>query len=77
MIPIPSMLLATSPVDGRVRRLVDAETEVARGDVVATVSGARGEARVLAPAAGTVAGPLTDPDQPVTTGEGILWLTRA
>lgn len=77
MIPIPSMALATSPVDGRVRRLADVDTEVSRGDVVAVVSGARGDATVTAPVAGRVGGPLTDRDQPVSAGEGIVWLSRA
>lgn len=77
MIPIPSMALATSPVDGRVTRLLEVDTAVDRGDVVATVAGARGEARVVAPRSGRVGGPLTDPDQPVSAGEGIVWLTRA
>ena len=76
MIPIPSMSLATSPVDGRVRRLADTDTPVDRGDVVAVVTGARGEITVTAPAAGRVGGALTDPDQPVRAGEGVVWLAK-
>ncbi|MDX1658310.1 MAG: hypothetical protein R3343_05780 [Nitriliruptorales bacterium] len=77
MIPIPSMSLATSPVDGRVRRLAAVDTEVDRGDVVAVITGAQGEATVTAPTAGRVGGPLTDEDQPVRAGEGIVWLSKA
>ncbi|MDX1620484.1 MAG: biotin/lipoyl-containing protein [Nitriliruptorales bacterium] len=76
MIPIPSMSLATSPVDGRVRRLAEVDTQVDRGDVVAVVAGARGEIHVTAPAAGRIGGALTDADQPVSAGEGIVWLSK-
>lgn len=77
MIPIPSMSLATSPVDGKVRRMLEPDTPVQRGDVVATVTGASGERSVVAPSAGRVGGSLTGHDQPVRAGEGIVWVSRA
>lgn len=76
MIPIVACTVATAPVDGRVRSHVDLDTEVQRGDVVATLESGRGTTTVHAPAAGRVAGVLTQMRVPVTAGEGILWLHR-
>ncbi len=76
MIPIPFCAVVTTPVDGRVRRLVADDTVVRVGDVVATVDSARGSLDLVATTAGTVGGPLADPSQPVTAGEGVLWLSR-
>lgn len=77
MIPIPACTVVTSPVAGRVRRLVAADTPVRPGDVVATVEGARGALELTAPAGGRVGGALTSASQAVTAGEGVLWLARA
>lgn len=77
MIPIPSCAIVTTPVDGRVRRLLADDTRVRAGDVVATVDSARGSLELVATASGTVGGPLADPSQPVTAGEGVLWLSRS
>lgn len=77
MIPIPACTVVTSPVDGRVRRLVDDGSLVAAGDVVATVDGARGAAQLRATSAGRVGGALAGFAQPVTAGDGVVWLARA
>lgn len=76
MIPIPACAVVTTPVDGRVRRLVAEHTRVRAGDVVATVDSARGSHELLAVAAGTVGGPLAGPAQSVTAGEPVVWLAR-
>lgn len=77
MIPIPACSVVTTPVDGRVRRLVDADTTVRRGDVVATVDSARGATPIVAPSSGRVGGALAATSQTVTAGDGVLWLARA
>lgn len=76
MIPIPACTVVTSPVDGRVRRLVDAGALVRAGDVVATVEGVGGAAQLRAAAPGRVGGALAGAAQPVTAGEGVVWLAR-
>lgn len=76
MIPIPAMTLVTSPVDGRVRSLVAADTVVSRGDVVATVEGAYGPAEIRANCSGRIGGALAGTRQAVSAGEGVLWVRR-
>lgn len=76
MIPIPSCSVITAPVDGRVRRLVASDTLVRPGDVVGEIDGIRGRRQLVATMRGTVGGPLADPTQHVTAGEGVLWLSR-
>lgn len=76
MIPIPAMTLVTAPTDGRIRRLAPVDTQVRKGDVVGTVTGPSGDTEVRSPAAGRVGGPLADHRQPVSAGEGVLWLSR-
>lgn len=76
MIPIPAMTLVTSPVDGRVRSLVAADTVVTRGDVVATVEGAYGPSELRASCSGHVGGALAGARQAVSAGEGVLWVRR-
>lgn len=77
MIPIPACRVVTSPVDGRVRRLVADGAEVDTGDVVATVESTGGAAQLRAPAPGRVGGALAGTAQPVSVGEGVVWLARA
>lgn len=77
MIPIPSCAVVTAPVDGRVRRLTDAGTTVSAGDVVATVESGGRTVEVTSPRGGLVAGALTSLAQPVTVGDGVLWMARA
>jgi predicted deacylase len=76
VIPIPAMTLLTSPVDGRVRSVVAADTLVRSGDVVATVDGAAGAAEVRAATTGRVGGALAGIRQAVAAGEGVLWVQR-
>lgn len=76
MIPIPSCAVVTTPVDGRVRRLAPVDAVVERGEIVATVSGARGDRLLAAPTRGRVGGALADTSQAVMAGEGVLWLSR-
>lgn len=76
MIPIPACTVVTTPVDGRVRRLVAEGALVSQGDIVATVDGARGASDLRARAAGRVGGALAGRAQPVSAGEGIVWLAR-
>jgi predicted deacylase len=76
LIPIPALTVATSPVDGRLRTVVDADTEVRRGDVVATIDGASGAAEVRVGAAGRVGGALAGTRQAVAAGEAVVWLRR-
>lgn len=76
MIPIPSCAVITTPVDGRVRRLIAIDTPVRVGDVVGTVDSARGPRELVATSAGTVGGSLADPTQAVSAGEGVVWLSR-
>ncbi|MFA9430489.1 hypothetical protein [Egicoccus sp. AB-alg2] len=70
------MSVLTSPVDGRVRTLVAADTVVHRGDVVATVEGAYGPAEVRASCNGRIGGALAGTRQAVSAGEGVLWVRR-
>lgn len=77
MIPIPACTVVTSPVDGRVARLVDDGAEVAPGDVVATVESVRGSEPLRAQAGGRVGGALAGCSQPISAGEGVVWLARA
>ncbi|MEX2503573.1 MAG: hypothetical protein WD378_01915 [Egicoccus sp.] len=76
MIPIPAMTLVTSPVDGRVRSLVAADTLVRHGDVVAMVEGAYGPSEIRAHCNGRVGGALAGASQAVSAGEGVLWVRR-
>jgi biotin carboxyl carrier protein len=76
VIPIPALTVATSPVDGRLRSVVDADTEVRRGDVVATIEGAAGAAEVRVGASGRVGGALAGARQAVAAGEAVVWLRR-
>lgn len=76
MIPIPPCTVVTSPVDGRVGRLVADGAEVGAGDVVAVVEGLGGAAQLRAPAAGRVGGALAGSSQPITAGDGVVWLAR-
>jgi biotin carboxyl carrier protein len=77
MIPIPPCTVVTSPVDGRVGRLVDDGAEVGAGDVVAVVESVRGSAQLRAPAPGRIGGALAGSAQPISVGEGVVWLARA
>ena len=77
MIPIPACRVVTAPVAGRVGRLLDPGVEVGAGEVVAVVEGVAGTARLRAPAAGRVGGMLAGTAQPVSAGEGVVWLARA
>jgi len=77
MIPIPHCIVATSPVDGRLRRLAANGAVVSAGDVVATIESAGRSVDVLAPRAGRIGGALAGLAQPLGTGEGVLWLARA
>jgi biotin carboxyl carrier protein len=77
MIPIPPCTVVTSPVNGRVDRLVDPGALVGRGDIVAVVEGVGGAAQLRAPAAGRVGGALAGAAQPIVAGEGVVWLARA
>lgn len=77
MIPIPPCTVVTSPMDGRVGRLVAPGAEVGPGDVVAVVEGVGGAAQLRAPAAGRVGGALAGDAQPIVAGEGVVWLARA
>jgi hypothetical protein len=76
VIPIPAMSVATSPVDGRLRSVVAADTMVRRGDVVATVEGASGATEVRVRADGRVGGALAGARQAVAAGEGVVWMRR-
>jgi biotin carboxyl carrier protein len=76
VIPIPALTLVTSPVDGRVRKVVAAGTVIRRGDVVATVDGATGAEEVRARTNGRVGGTLAGDRQAVMAGEGVLWVRR-
>ena len=77
MIPIPACTVVTSTVDGHVRGLVDDGTVVGPGDVVATIENARGAAELRASRGGRVGGALANASQPVTSGQGVVWLARA
>lgn len=77
MIPIPHCAVATTPVEGRVRRLASNGALVAAGDVVATVETGGRSIDVLAPRAGRIGGALAGLAQPLGAGEGVLWLARA
>lgn len=76
MIPIPSCAVITSPVDGRIRRLLATDTVVRPGDVVGQVDGVRGRRDLVAASRGVVGGPLADDHQHVAAGDGVLWLSR-
>jgi biotin carboxyl carrier protein len=76
VIPIPALTVATSPVDGRLRSVVPADTPVRRGDVVATIEGASGATEVRVGADGRVGGALAGTRQAVAAGEGVVWVRR-
>lgn len=77
MIPIPRCRLVIAPADGRVTTTLPERTPVTAGDVVATVVTASGAHELRAPRAGQVGGALTDVEQPVAAGQGVLWLDVA
>lgn len=77
MIPIPNCTIVTAPVDGRVRTLVDAGTDVITGQVVATVEAGGRDVEIRSPRGGRIAGALAALAQPVVAGDGVLWLGRA
>lgn len=77
MIPIPHCIVATTPVEGRLRRLAADGAMVSAGDVVATIETGGRNVDVLAPRAGRVGGALAGLAQPLGAGEGVLWLARA
>lgn len=77
MIPIPHCIVATSPVEGRLRRLAANGAVVSAGDVVATIETGGRSVDVLAPRAGRIGGALAGLAQPMGAGEGVLWLARA
>jgi biotin carboxyl carrier protein len=74
VIPIPAMHLIVSPVAGRVRGLVEADTAVAPGDLVASVEGVAGATEIRAVRAGHVGGALAAATQSVGAGDGVLWV---
>ena len=76
MIPLPPFRLVTAPSDARVTSVADPGAEVAPGDVVAVLDAARGSVPVLAPVGGRIGGALTDAQQSVTAGDGIVWIQR-
>ncbi len=76
MITIPACVVCVAPMSGRARPLVDSGAQVERGDVVAAVDAGGRSAPVRAPRAGRVGGPLTNPQQHVTEGEALVWLSR-
>lgn len=77
MIPIPQCVVATTPVEGRLRRVAADGTSVSAGEVVATVESAGRTIDVTAPRAGRIGGALAGLAQPLGAGEGVLWLARA
>lgn len=77
MIPIPSCTVVTSTSDGRVHSLVEQGTAVVAGDVVATVDNGGATIELTTPRAGLIRGFLANLAQPVTVGEGVVWLDRA
>lgn len=77
MIPIPNCTVVTAPVDGRVQSLADAGTDVAAGEVVATVTSGGRDVEIRSPNGGRIAGALAALAQPVLAGDGVLWLGRA
>ncbi len=76
MIPLPPFRLVTAPSDARVTEVVGAGAIVAAGDVVAVLEAPRGRFSVLAPVGGRVGGSLTDVQECVSTGDGIVWMER-
>lgn len=77
MIPIPSCTVVTTTADGRVHSLVEEGTRVAAGDVVATVEAAGRTVDLTTSKPGFIRGFLANLAQPVSTGEGVVWLARA
>ena len=76
MIPLPPFRLVTAPSDARVTSIVGPGAEVAAGDVVAVLEAPRGSVPVVAPVGGRVGGALTDAQQSVAAGDGIVWIQR-
>lgn len=76
MIPLPPFRLVTAPSDARVTSVVGPGAEVAPGDVVAVLEAPRGRVPVLAPVGGRIGGALTDAQQSVAAGDGIVWIQR-
>jgi hypothetical protein len=74
VIPIPALHVIVSPVAGRVRGLVDVDTAVVPGDLVASVDGAAGAAQLRATRHGRVGGALAAATQSVGAGDGVLWV---
>jgi biotin carboxyl carrier protein len=68
------MHVIVSPVAGRVRGLVDVDTAVVPGDLVAFVEGAAGAAEIRATRHGRVGGALAAATQSVGAGDGVLWV---
>ena len=77
MIPIPRCRLLISPAGGRLTDALPASTEVAAGDVVATISTATGAHELTAPTAGRVGGTLVGASHQIDAGDGVVWLDVA
>lgn len=75
MIAIPACVVCVAPTAGRSRPVLAVGATVRRGDVVAVIATNGGNRPVQAPAKGRVGGVLTGRDQPVGSGEGVVWLT--
>ncbi|MEY3020440.1 MAG: hypothetical protein RLZZ272_1424 [Actinomycetota bacterium] len=76
MIPIPACSIVTAPFDGRLVTLIDPDTRVEVGDVVAVLEGSRGPLTLRAHQGGRVGGALQHLDEAVAAGEAVVWLAR-
>jgi biotin carboxyl carrier protein len=74
VIPIPAMHVIVSPVAGRVRGTVAADTAIAPGDLVASIEGVAGAAEIRATRHGRIGGALAAATQSVGAGDGVLWV---
>ena len=77
MIPIPRCRLLVTPTGGRLADALPESTQVAAGDVVATIDTAAGRRELTAPTAGRVGGTLVAASHQLDAGDGVVWLDVA
>lgn len=77
MIPIPRCRLLVSPTSGRLSEVLPTSTQVAAGDVVATIATASGRQDLTAPTSGRVGGALVGSSHQIDAGDGVVWLDVA
>jgi len=76
VIPLPAVRIVTAPQGGRVVSVLEPDTLVRAGDVVAVLDVPRGRLPLRARESGRVGGAMVRATELAAEGEGVLWLAR-